>query len=45
MASSIQLYDDFIDQMVETSLTDVSDIHGGALAHRLKAFQNLDTIG
>ena len=32
-------------QMVQTPFADVADIHGGALAHRLKAFQNLDTIG
>ena len=37
--------DDFIDKMVETSFTDVSDIHGGALADRLETFQDLDTVG
>ena len=37
--------DDFIDEMVETSFTDVSDIHGGALADRLETFQDLDTVG
>ena len=37
--------DDFVDKMVETSFTDVSDIHGGALADRLETFQDLDTVG
>ena len=35
---------DLIHQMVETALTDVTDIHGGALAHRLETFQNLDAV-
>ena len=34
-----------IDQMVQTAGADVADIHGGALAHRLKTFQHLDTVG
>ena len=37
--------DDLIDQMVQTALTDVADIHRRTLADGLKAFQNLDTVG
>ena len=31
-------------KMVETSFADITDIHRRSLSHRLKAFQNLDTI-
>ena len=37
-----RVVDHLVDQMVQTLLTYVADIHGGALAHRLKPFENLD---
>ena len=36
--------DHLVDEMVETSFRNVSDIHGRALAHRLKTFENLYTV-
>ena len=35
---------DFVDKMMETAFGYVAYIHGRALAHRLKAFKDLDTI-
>ena len=37
-----RVVDHLVDQMVQALLAYVADIHGGALAHRLKPFENLD---
>ena len=38
--------DNFIDHVVEArAIVGVADIHAGALAHRIKAFEHLDGIG
>ena len=34
-----------VDQVVKSFLTDVADIHGGALAHSLQTLKNLDVAG
>ena len=36
---------DLVDQMMQTALTGGADIHTGALAHCLQAFQDLDLAG
>ena len=35
----------FVHQVVEAPLGDVADIHRGSLAHGLKPFEHLDTVG
>ena len=37
-----RVVDYLIDQMVQTLLTNVADIHGGALAHRFEALKDLN---
>ena len=37
--------DNLIHQVVQAAFADIADIHGRALAHSLKAFQNLNTTG
>ncbi len=36
--------DHFVDQMVQAHLAGRADVHGGAKAHRLQAFENLDVF-
>ena len=36
--------DRFVDQLVEPALGGVADVHAGALANRLEAFENLDLV-
>ena len=40
-----RVVDGFVDQVVETFLRDVTDIHGRAFAHGLESFQNLNVTG
>ena len=37
--------DDLVHEMVEAALTGRADVHAGALAHRLEAFEHLDGVG
>jgi hypothetical protein len=37
--------DDLVDEVVEAALTGRADVHAGALAHRLEAFEHLDGVG
>ncbi len=36
--------DDFLDEMVQTTLICGADIHAGAYTHGLQAFENLDVL-
>src|SRR5581483_2904237 len=40
-----RVIDDFIDQMVQTALAGVADVHPGPFSDGFKAFENFDVIG
>jgi hypothetical protein len=39
------IVDNFVDQVVQSSLAGAPDIHAGSLAYCLKTFQDLDIAG
>ena len=40
-----RVVDDFVDEMVQPRDAGRADVHGGALAHRLEPFEDLDLVG
>jgi hypothetical protein len=40
-----RVVDDLVDQMVQPRDAGRADVHGGTLADRLEAFENLDLVG
>ena len=40
-----RVVDGFINEVVQTFLADVADVHGGAFSYCLQAFEDLDVTG